>query len=131
MFNPDELDLLICGVPEIDVGDLRENCHFIRPYAPRHPVVERFFAVFQSFTVEERARFLLFLTGSSQVPVGGFRSLEDIGRPIRIAPGGGPTRLPAAHTCMNQLDLPEYETEEDMRAKILFAIRECNSFGFA
>jgi E3 ubiquitin-protein ligase HUWE1 len=131
MFTPDELDLLICGVPEIDAEDFRANCHIQRPYSDDHPVIVRFFSVFQNFTMEERARFLLFLTGSSQVPVGGFRMLEDIGRPIQIGLGGSPDRLPQAHTCMNQLDLPEYETEEDMRAKILFAIQECNTFGFA
>jgi E3 ubiquitin-protein ligase HUWE1 len=131
VFSVDELELLICGVPEIDVRDFRVNCHFIQPYSENHPVIVRFFRVFQEFTVEERARFLLFLTGSSQVPFGGFRTLEDMQRPIKIAPGGTPERLPAAHTCVNQLDLPEYETEEDMRGKILFAIQECNSFGFA
>jgi hypothetical protein len=54
-----------------------------------------------------------------------------MGRPIRIGPVGEAERLPHAHTWMHQLDLPEYETEADMKAKLLFAIRECNSFGFA
>jgi hypothetical protein len=93
-------------------------------------VVKRFFSVLTDVSVEEKPNFLIFLTGSSALPVGGFGRLMEIGRPIRIAPGGDPARLPQAHTCINQLDLPEYETEEDMKAKLLIAIRECTSFGF-
>ena len=40
--------------------------------------------------------------------------------------------LPSAHTCFNQLDLPEYESEEIMKEKLLIAIREgSEGFGFA
>ena len=40
--------------------------------------------------------------------------------------------LPTAHTCFNQLDLPEYESEEQMREKLVIAIREgSEGFGFA
>ena len=40
--------------------------------------------------------------------------------------------LPTAHTCFNQLDLPNYSTAEELSAKLLIAIREGNEgFGFA
>lgn len=40
--------------------------------------------------------------------------------------------LPSAHTCFNQLDLPEYASEEVMREKLLVALREgSEGFGFA
>jgi E3 ubiquitin-protein ligase HUWE1 len=131
IFKPNELDLLVCGVPEIDVGDFERNCQFIRPYTAAHPVILRFFNVLKQFNSEELAKLLLFMTGSSQVPVGGFRAFKESGRAMIIASGGGRDRFPAAHTCMNQLDLPCYETEEEMKSKLLFAISECNSFGFA
>jgi E3 ubiquitin-protein ligase HUWE1 len=131
MFQTDELDLLICGVPEIDVDDFRANCHFARPYNQGHEVIARFFNVLVEFSPEDRAKFLMFLTGSSQVPFGGFKALEEVGRPIRIAPGGDPERLPQAHTCVNQLDLPAYASEEVMKEKLLLAIQNCDSFGFA
>ena len=39
--------------------------------------------------------------------------------------------LPSAHTCFNQLDLPEYTSEEMTREKMLIAIREgSEGFGF-
>ncbi len=43
----------------------------------------------------------------------------------------GKDSLPAAHTCFNQLDLPEYESEEQTRDKLRLAIREgSEGFGF-
>lgn len=45
---------------------------------------------------------------------------------------GGDSKLPAAHTCFNQLDLPEYSSEDKLREKLLIAIREgSEGFGFA
>ena len=66
----------------------------------------------------------MFITGSSQVPANGFRHYKDIGNPITIQPGGGKERLPVAHTCFNTIDLPEYETEEELNQKLMLAINE-------
>jgi E3 ubiquitin-protein ligase HUWE1 len=45
---------------------------------------------------------------------------------------GGTHLLPSAHTCFNQLDLPEYTSEDELREKLLIAIREgSEGFGFA
>jgi hypothetical protein len=132
-FTPDELDLLICGLPEIDVVDLLQNCRFIFPYNAGHPTVQIFFNVLARMTAEEKAKFLIFLTGSSQVPVGGFAALAEMGRPVRIAAGGDPRRgeLPRAHTCWNQLDLPAYDNAGVMKEKLLQAIHYTEGFGFA
>jgi E3 ubiquitin-protein ligase HUWE1 len=132
-FTPDEFDLLICGLPEVKVDDLRAHCRFIHPFHAEHPVVRMFFNVLQSLTPEDKGKFLIFLTGSSQVPVGGFAALADIGRPVKLASGGEPRRgeLPRAHTCWNQLDLPLYSSEEVMREKLLMAVQMCDGFGFA
>ena len=45
LFTPNEFDLLICGIPNIDVNDLRDNCVFQHPYTKNHPVIEMFFNV--------------------------------------------------------------------------------------
>ena len=37
---------------------------------------------------------------------------------------GGDNSLPSAHTCFNQLDLPEYSSEANLRSKLVMAIRE-------
>ncbi|TYZ59725.1 hypothetical protein PybrP1_006637 [[Pythium] brassicae (nom. inval.)] len=44
---------------------------------------------------------------------------------------GNTNALPSAHTCFNQLDLPEYESEEKLKQRLLLAIREgTEGFGF-
>jgi E3 ubiquitin-protein ligase HUWE1 len=127
-FTPNELDLLICGVPEIDVADFRANCSYNLPYTSKHRVVVLFFTVIANWSNENLAKLLLFITGSSQVPVMGFKSFRDMGQPITISPGGGSKRLPVSHTCANTLDLPEYTDEEELGSKLMFAIQECNTF---
>ena len=61
-----------------------------------------------------------------KVPLGGFAQLK-----FRISwISGGPHRLPSAHTCMNALDLPQYESHEQLRTKLLMVLQE-GSEGFA
>lgn len=127
IFSPDELDLIICVILEIDVNDMKENTSYVEPYSENHPVVLLFFSAISKWDPENLAKFLLFLTGSSQVPVNGFKDNADAEKPITIAPGGDRTRLCVAHTCFNTLDLPEYELNE----KLIQSIQECefhNSF---
>ena len=129
-FTPNELDLLICGIPEIDVEDLKRYTEIQEPYNANTPVIKFFFDAISKWDNENLAKLILFMTGSSQVPLNGFKSFKDMNKPITIAPGGGKERLPAAHTCFNRLDLPEYDSEEELNQKLMFAIQECNSFGF-
>ena len=70
-----------------------------------------------------------------QVPLDGFAALQgsDGIKQFNIHKAfGGSHLLPSAHTCFNQLDLPEYSSEEMLREKLLIAIREgSEGFGFA
>jgi E3 ubiquitin-protein ligase HUWE1 len=64
----------------------------------------------------------------------GFKALQgaDGVKQFNIHKAFGEDKLPTAHTCFNQLDLPEYATEELMREKLLLAIKEgSEGFGFA
>jgi E3 ubiquitin-protein ligase HUWE1 len=130
MFRPDELDLLICGVPEIDVDDLVASCEFSRPYSIAHPVIRMLIDVLRSFSREQKAQFLLYVTGSSQMPVGGLRNLANRA-PLKITGGPPPTHLPVSHTCYHQLELPAYPDEGTMRKKLLMAMTEGGTFAIA
>jgi E3 ubiquitin-protein ligase HUWE1 len=45
---------------------------------------------------------------------------------------GHKTRLPQSHTCFNQIDLPEYDSYEQLRSALLTAITMgTEGFGFA
>ena len=127
-FSPSELDLLICGIPIIDVDDFIQNIYIQSPYNKDHPVIKLFFGVISKWDNDKLAKFLLFLTGSSQVPISGFKDFRDKGKQITIAPGGDRSRFCVAHTCNNTLDLPEYESEEEMNEKLIISIQH-SEFG--
>ncbi len=61
-------------------------------------------------------------------------ALQGIGGPQRfqIHKAYGPqARLPAAHTCFNQLDLIEYESKEALKDRLMLALHEgAEGFGF-
>ena len=45
---------------------------------------------------------------------------------------GGLDRLPSAHTCFNQIDLPEYTSKDQLVEKLMTALRHgATGFGFA
>ena len=67
--------------------------------------------------------FLLFTTGSMCPPQGGFRMMNPRMKIVCLNIGTH-NDLPRAHTCYNQLDLPPYETYNELFSKLLMAIRE-------
>ena len=125
MFSPSELDLMICGNPIIDINDMRNNTKFLYPYHNDHPVINMFFNVLSKWNSENLAKFLFFLTGSSQVPVNGFKAYVDMDKQIKIDHKYDKNSLCVAHTCFNKLELPEYDNEDIMNSKLLRAIDEC------
>lgn len=133
IFNDKELELLISGLPEIDLDDLKANTEYTG-YTAVSNVIQWFWDVVSSFTKEDMARFLQFVTGTSKVPLEGFKALQGISGPQRFQihkAYGTPERLPSAHTCFNQLDLPEYSSKEQLRERLLLAIHEASEgFGF-
>ncbi|CAM6105472.1 unnamed protein product [Calypogeia fissa] len=133
IFNDKELELLISGLPEIDVEDLKANTEYTG-YTAASSVVQWFWEVVRSFNKEDMARLLQFITGTSKVPLEGFRALQGISGPQRFQihkAYGAPERLPSAHTCFNQLDLPEYSLKEQLQERLVLAIHEASEgFGF-
>ncbi|XP_022735674.1 E3 ubiquitin-protein ligase UPL1-like isoform X2 [Durio zibethinus] len=133
IFNDKELELLISGLPEIDLDDLKANTEY-SGYTAASPVIQWFWEVVKAFNKEDMARLLQFVTGTSKVPLEGFKALQGISGPQRFQihkSYGAPERLPSAHTCFNQLDLPEYSSKEQLRQRLLLAIHEASEgFGF-
>jgi E3 ubiquitin-protein ligase HUWE1 len=66
IFSPTELELLISGLPDIDVDDLRANTEY-HQYRSSDQIIVWFWDVLTSFPREERALFLQFITGTSKV----------------------------------------------------------------
>ncbi|KAK8852883.1 hypothetical protein M9Y10_017875 [Tritrichomonas musculus] len=129
IFTPDELDLLICGIPEIDVDDFRNHVEYELPYDKDTPVIKMFFNVISRWDNEKKAKLLMFMTGSSRVPSNGFKEFCEVCRkPLIIASGGDSSKLPQSHTCLNMLCIPQYKSEEELNDKLLFAIYNANGY---
>ncbi|XP_066247369.1 E3 ubiquitin-protein ligase HUWE1 isoform X2 [Euwallacea similis] len=134
IFNEQELELLISGLPNVDIDDLKANTEYHK-YQSNSLQIQWFWRALRSFDQADRAKFLQFVTGTSKVPLQGFGALEGMNgvQKFQIHRDDRSTdRLPSAHTCFNQLDLPVYETYDKLRAYLLKAIHECSEgFGFA
>ncbi|KAH6688555.1 E3 ubiquitin-protein ligase [Plectosphaerella plurivora] len=134
IFNEQELELLISGLPDIDVDDWKSNTEY-HNYNPSSQQIQWFWRAIRSFDKEELAKLLQFVTGTSKVPLNGFKELEGMNGVNRFnihRDYGSKERLPSSHTCFNQLDLPEYESYETLRAQVLKAITAGSDyFGFA
>merc|ERR1712142_1129545 len=134
IFNEQELELLISGLPSIDIDDLKANTEYHK-YQFNSLQIQWFWRALRSFDRAQRAKFLQFVTGTSKVPLQGFANLEGMNGIQRFQihrDERSTDRLPSAHTCFNQLDLPAYETYDKLRAMLIMAISECSEgFGLA
>ncbi|KAF8627498.1 hypothetical protein AX17_006309 [Amanita inopinata Kibby_2008] len=130
VFDERELELLIVGMSEIDMDDWTKFTDY-RGYEKTDQVIEWFWQCIRSWPAERKARLLQFTTGTSRVPVNGFKDLQGSDGPRRftIEKSGDPSGLPRSHTCFNRLDLPPYEDYKSLETKLLFAIEETEGFG--
>lgn len=100
IFNEQELELLISGLPDIDIDDWKANTVY-EGYTIQSPQIQWFWRAVRSFDQEERAKLLQFATGTSKVPLGGFSALQGSNgvQKFQIHKEFGDTnRLPSAHT---------------------------------
>ncbi|XP_013864769.1 E3 ubiquitin-protein ligase NEDD4-like [Austrofundulus limnaeus] len=130
IFDENELELLMCGLGDVDVNDWRQHTVYKNGYCPNHPVIQWFWKVVLLMDAEKRIRLLQFVTGTSRVPMNGFAELYGSNGPqlFTIEQWGTPDKLPRAHTCFNRLDLPSYESFEDLREKLLMAVENAQGF---
>ena len=104
IFNEQELELLISGLPEIDVDDWKVNTEY-HNYSASSSQIQWFWRAVRSFDKEERAKLLQFVTGTSKVPLNGFKELEGMNGVSRFnihRDYGNKDRLPSSHTCFNR-----------------------------
>ncbi|KAL3280597.1 hypothetical protein HHI36_003829 [Cryptolaemus montrouzieri] len=129
-FDERELELLLCGMQEIDVEDWQRHTIY-RHYTRNSKPIQWFWQFVKQSDNEKRARLLQFVTGTCRVPVGGFAELMGSNGPQRfcIEKVGKESWLPRSHTCFNRLDLPPYKSYEQLVEKLTYAIEETDTFG--
>ncbi|CAO2609864.1 NEDD4-like E3 ubiquitin-protein ligase WWP2 [Lemmus lemmus] len=129
-FDEKELELMLCGMQEIDMSDWQKNAIY-RHYTKSSKQIQWFWQVVKEMDNEKRIRLLQFVTGTCRLPVGGFAELIGSNGPQKfcIDRVGKETWLPRSHTCFNRLDLPPYKSYEQLKEKLLYAIEETEGFG--
>ncbi|KAL3876572.1 hypothetical protein ACJMK2_034407 [Sinanodonta woodiana] len=132
-FDERELELMIGGLGKIDIDDWKLHTR-LKHCTPDSNIVKWFWRSVEGFDDEARARLLQFVTGSSRVPLQGFKALQG------STGAAGPRlftihqidvstdNLPKAHTCFNRIDIPPYETYEKLLAKLTQAVEETCGF---
>ncbi|XP_036297005.1 E3 ubiquitin-protein ligase NEDD4 isoform X2 [Pipistrellus kuhlii] len=130
IFDENELELLMCGLGDVDVNDWREHTKYKNGYSVNHQVIQWFWKAVLMMDSEKRIRLLQFVTGTSRVPMNGFAELYGSNGPqsFTVEQWGTPEKLPRAHTCFNRLDLPPYESFEELWDKLQVAIENTQGF---
>ena len=140
VFDFQELELVLCGLPNIDLDDWEQNTEYSGDYKRRgrsHKVVKWFWKLVREdkdFSDEERARLLQFATGTSRVPALGFRALQGRDGDIRLFTIEScklkESVYPRAHTCFNRIELPLYKSYDELKSRTMDAIQmELTGFG--
>ena len=142
VFDERELELLIGGMSEIDVyvtllplfpsftpdaiiiSDDWSKFTDYRGYEMTDEVIQWFWQCVRGWPAERKSRLLQFATGTSRIPVNGFKDLQGSDGPRRftIEKSGDPSQLPKSHTCFNRIDLPPYRDYATLENKLTLAV---------
>lgn len=124
MLRPEEVEILVCGSPKLDLRELQKNTEY-DGYKSGDRVIKDFWDVLFELSPEMQKRFLRFVTGTDRVPVGGMAEMSFKITRLRDRP----VFLPEAHTCFNQLVLPDYPDRETLQQKLFIALSNAEGFG--
>ncbi|RHY30021.1 hypothetical protein DYB32_004729 [Aphanomyces invadans] len=135
MFDHKELELVLCGVTEIDVADWKQftaTSMTLRRGGEHSIKMEWFWEIVTAMSAQDRAKLLQFATGSTRVPVQGFKGLtsyDGLLCPFSVkAIDYRRGILPRAHACFNRIDLPLYPTkvmmEEGLKTVVQLAMSD-------
>ena len=135
-FTSDDLESLINGAPFIDIEDWRLNTIYKEPYNERHHVIIWFWFAVAKLTQKQLSNLLFFSTGSSRVPIEGFKALESNREKnskftIEMIPyQRNKKNYIKAHTCFNRIDLPNFMTQREVEEAVRFiSEHEIKGFG--
>ncbi|XP_013358205.1 PREDICTED: E3 ISG15--protein ligase HERC5-like [Chinchilla lanigera] len=125
-FQPEELMTAVIGSTNYDWEAFEKNSQYEQGYHISHPTILTFWKVFHKLTLDEKKKFLLFLTGRDRLHVGG---IQNRGIVFRCPATFSERDYPRSLTCHSVLYLPQYSTMERMEEVLHVAIN--NHRGFA
>ncbi|XP_059113876.1 E3 ISG15--protein ligase Herc6-like [Peromyscus eremicus] len=123
--QPEELMTAIIGNTTYDWTQFENNSQYEKEYHKSHPTILLFWKAFHGLTLDEKKKFLVFLTGRDRLHVKG---LQCDGITFRCPQTLSEKDNPRSLTCHSILDLPKYSTMKRMKEALQVAIN--NNKGF-
>ncbi|EAS04166.2 HECT domain ubiquitin transferase (macronuclear) [Tetrahymena thermophila SB210] len=119
--EPDDFISFYQGVQEIDIQYLKKKMKY-EGFKSTDKIIEWFWEILKDWDNVQKKKFLSALTEIPGIPVGGY--------PVRDVSTGNvkqltisflncnPESLPVWHTCFFRVDIPKYNSKEQMKQKI-------------
>ena len=128
-FTSKELEELICGSLEVkwDEDVLYDNLKPEHGYTKKSRIFNDLIKFMCKLDKNGQRQFLIFTTGTSRLPIGGFKSLSPKLTIVKRAFNQKEfpdDYLPTVMTCQNYLKLPEYSSYQILENKLLLAMKE-------
>ncbi|CAB4005468.1 ubiquitin- ligase E3A-like [Paramuricea clavata] len=124
-FRPEEVELLVCGSKDFDFEALESTTEYEGGFTETSLIIRWFWDIVHKFSIEQKKRLLMFITGSDRVPIGGLAKLKL----VVARQGPDSNSLPTAHTCFNVLLIPDYSKKSQLEERLVKAITYSKGFG--
>ncbi|EHH53834.1 E3 ISG15--protein ligase HERC5 [Macaca fascicularis] len=126
LFHPEELKDVIVGHTDYDWKTFEKNARYEPGYNSSHPTIVMFWKAFHKLTLEEKKKFLVFLTGTDRLQTKDLKNMKI----TFCCPESWNERDPMrALTCFSVLFLPKYSTMETVEEALQVAINNNRGFG--
>jgi len=103
--------------------DWKANTLYEGAFSANHKVIQWFWDILGQLTNQQRTRLLQFVTGTSRVPIGGFKQLQGVDGQVRRftirSLQVNEHEYPRSHTCFNRLDLPMYASKAHLESVVV------------
>ncbi|KAM9237973.1 E3 ISG15--protein ligase HERC5 [Dugong dugon] len=126
IFHPKELKDAAIGNTDYDWETFEKNACYEDDYSDSHPTIVMFWKGFHKLTLEEKKKFLLFLTGTDRLQMKGLKNMKITFCCPENLNEKDPIR---AQTCFSILYLPKYSTMERVEEALHVAITNNRGFG--
>ena len=117
-----QLEEMICGENKINIYEFMTNTTY-EGYSGNDKIIKWFWEWFESTNDEERIKYLKFVSGRTRLPKSG--NIINYKHIISKAVHAQKNEFPKSMTCFFKLNLPEYDTKEQLIEKMKYAIIYC------
>ncbi|XP_021046409.1 probable E3 ubiquitin-protein ligase HERC6 [Mus pahari] len=124
-FQPEELMTAMIGNATCDWKQFENNSKYRAGYDKSHPTILLFWKAFHDLTLDEKKKFLLFLTGCDRLHVKG---IQNEGIVFRCPETFSEEDNLRSLTCYSMLDLPKYSSKRRMKEALQVAINSNKGF---